>query len=129
MIKLANKSRNNRMFVDQLIRELAICINTGDKEINREMLMPSYKSHKENVNIYADNELYQQITRDSGCLWTPLSECLSKKTLDELDLMLQRAPHELTRCNSRSKIQDFIMEYTDLVDCHFDSLNYMTSIR
>ena len=116
------------MFFDQLIRELAICINTGEKSLNRELLMPMYKNHSANVNAYHDNIHYEQVSRDSGCLWTPLKECLSSKVLDALDNMLCNAPGDLMRCNSRSRIQKYMMEYTDLVDCHFDAMNTMQSI-
>lgn len=117
------------MFFDQLIKELAICLNTGEKSLNRLLFMPVYKNHSANANVYQDNEYYQQVSRDSGCLWTPLKECLSSKVLNALDNMLGNAPDDLIRCNSRSKIQNYIMKYTDLVDCHFESMNYMQSIN
>ena len=44
-IKLANRSRRNRVFFDDFIREMAICLNVGEAALNREQLFPTYVNH------------------------------------------------------------------------------------
>ena len=45
IIKLANRSRKNRVFFDQLIRMLAVELHLGSDELNRFHLMPVYVCH------------------------------------------------------------------------------------
>ena len=126
-IKLANRSRTNRMFFDHLIRELAICINVGDMALNREQLVPTYVKHSQAREL-VENEYYIQITRDTGCLYQPLGQILPSKLLDQIDKMLQQAPHHLKGSHSRKLITDYLSSCTDLTDCHYSALNLMQSI-
>lgn len=128
IIKLANRSRKNRIFFDNLIRELAICLNTGDTSLNRELLSPTYVNHS-HANAVDNKETYFRITRDSGMLMKPLGDILPCKLLDQLDAMLASAPACLKRSNSRSLIGDYLIQSTDLNDCHLSALNEMQSIN
>ena len=127
-LKLSARSRRNRMFFDNLIRELAICLNVGDTALNREELFPTYVNHAQAGELVND-EYYIQINRDTGCLFRPLAELLPNKTLDDLDALLAEAPPELKHCGSRRMITDYLSQRTDLADCHFSALNEMQSIR
>lgn len=127
MIKLANRSRRDRVFFDMLIRELAICLNTGDTSINRELLSPVYVNHA-HAGAAADDETYFQITRNSGIQFKPLCDILPDKLLGKLDHMLANAPACLKQSDSRQLIGDYIKQCTDLTDCHLSALNGMQSI-
>lgn len=127
-LKLANRSRKNRIFYDFLILYLAVELNLGTKAINRDELMPTYVSHAHAGDVRND-EYYVQITRNSGCIYRPCHEILSKKMLDQLDAILAEAPLELNHCGSRKMITDYLSLRTDLTDCHFVVLNQATSIR
>jgi len=127
-IALADKSRKNRVFFDNLIREIVICLNCGDTVINRELELPVYACHKYARTANGDDK-YFQITRDSGMFFKPLGEVLSEKYLDSIDQMLREAPSELKLCGKRALITSYISEVTDLTDCHFSALNQMTSIQ
>lgn len=126
-IKLANRSRTNRMFFDHLIRELAVCLNVGDTALNREQLVPTYVNHAQARELVED-ENYIQITRDTGCLYQPLAQILPCKLLDQIDEMLQQAPHNLKGSNSRKLITDYLSSCTDLTDCHYSAMNLMQSV-
>lgn len=126
-LQLANRSRKNRIFYDFLILDLAVNLNLGEKQLNRDLLVPTYANHAHAVNLNDEN--YCQITRDSGCLYRPYREILSSKMLDQLDAILAEAPPELNRCGSRKMITDYLSFRTDLTDCHYAALNQATSIR
>ena len=128
IIKLANRSRKNRIFFDHLIRELAICLNVGDTSINRKQLAPSYVNHSL-AGTVAEDENYFQLNRDTGCLFQPLENILPVAILDALDAMLQQAPPELKGSCSRKLITDYLTQCTDLTDCHYSALNMMQSIH
>ena len=126
MIRLANKSRSNRMFFDNLIKEMAICINCGYTSINREIELPSYRGihrRKEEGTIDTGNN-HQAIGFD-----TP-SKMLSLSTLNSIDYMLEEAKSKgMAGCNSRRMISAFIIAHTDLTDCHLCALNEMMSLE
>lgn len=123
-IKLANKSRGNRMFFDNLVKEIAICINVGYAAINRDLELPSYRGiRRRGEEATSHGSKVSSIGFD-----TPVG-MLSRKTLDAIDLMLQEAKSlRLEGCNSRRRISDFIIEHTDLTDCHLCALNEMMSL-
>lgn len=127
ILKLSNRSRKNRIFYDFLILDLAISLNGGEKQLNRALLAPTYVNHAHAANL--NDGCYCQVTRDSGCFYRPYHEILSKKMLDQLDVILADAPPELYRCGSRKMITDYLSLRTDLTDCHFVALNEMQSIR
>lgn len=122
-INLANKSRANRMFFDNLIKEIAICINVGDMAINRDLELPSYrgKSRRKGNDVVDIGNKSQAIGFD-----TPAG-MLSGKCIDAIDEMLRTA--NLKGCNSRQQISDFIKQHTDLTDCHLCALNGMMSLK
>lgn len=126
-IALANRSRKNRVFYDFLIRDLVVNLNCGEKQLNRDLLVPSYASHAHAANLNAEN--YCKVTRDTGCFYKPYTEILSKVILDQLDALLAEAPSELNHCGCRKMITDYLRQRTDLTDCHFSALNPMTSIQ
>lgn len=126
-IKLANRSRSNRVFFDHLIRELAICLNVGDTTLNREELVPTYVNHAHASNLVED-ENYIQLDRDTGCLFRPLAQILPRKLLDQIDEMLQQAPTSLKGSHSRKLITDYLSQCTDLTDCHYSAMNLMQSV-
>lgn len=126
-LKLANRSRKNRIFYDFLILNLAVELNLGSKALNRDLFAPTYVNHIHAANPNADN--YCRVTRDSGCLFLPYREILSKKMLDDLDVILAEAPPELYHCGSRKMITDYLSQRTDLTDCHFVALNQAVSIK
>ena len=127
MIKLANRSRKNRVFFDNLIRELAICLNTGDTYLNRELLSPVYVNHA-HAGAKAGEETYSQVNCSSGTMFKPLRDILPAKLLDDLDAMLANAPACLKQCDSRPPIGNYIKQCTDLTDCHLSALNEMQSL-
>lgn len=128
IIRLANRSRKNRIFFDHLIRELAICLNLGDTSLNREELVPTYCNHSQAGKVAFD-ENYIQLNRDTGCLFLPLVNVLPGSVLDTLDEMLLQAPPELKGCRSRKLITEYLSQHTDLTDCHYSALNQMQSIH
>ena len=128
IIRLANRSRKNRIFFDHLIRELAICLNVGDTSLDREVLVPTYVNHSMAGKV-RNNEYYCQITRDDGILFLPLYDILPSDLLDRLDEMLANAPANLKRCGSRKLITDYLSQCTDLTQCHYSALNQMQSIH
>ena len=125
IIKLASRSRKNRMFYDNLIMEMAICINCGDTTIYRDLEMPSYRgmgTRKCGEGIDMGN--HQAMGFDTPATMLP------KQTLDRIDNMLQEAKQQgLNGCNSQRRIADFIMQHTDLTDCHLTALNQMRSLK
>lgn len=126
-IKIANRSRKNRVFFDDFIREMVICLNVGEAALNREQLFPTYVNHAQAGKL-VENEYYIQITRDTGCLYQPLGQILSSKLLDQIDEMLQKAPRNLKGSHSRKLITDYLSSCTDLTDCHYSALNLMQSV-
>ena len=127
-LQLANRSRKNRIFYDFLILDLAINLNCGERQLNRDLLVPTYVNHAHASDL-RDDENYIQLGRDNGCLYHPYREILSRKMLDCLDAVLAEAPPELYHCGSRKMITDYLRQHTDLTDCHFVALNQATSIR
>lgn len=127
-IHLANRSRKNRIFFDQLIRELVICLNTGDVSLNRNLLMPTYVNHKLAGKISEDSN-YIKVNYATGLLFCPLSDVLHYKILDALDKMLFEAPLNLKHCNSRHLITEYLASCTDFNDCNFSALNEMQCLR
>ena len=113
-IKLANRSRSNRMFYDNLIKEIAICINVGDTAINRELELPSYRPMQgKSKDDIIHNSKTSVIGFDTPATMLPAS------VLDRIDGMLQEATRQnLTHYNSRRRISDIIKIHTDLTDCH-----------
>lgn len=100
------------MFFDNLIKEMAICINVGDTCINRDLELFSYRGKKQNIGFDTPGGM------------------LSDSTLTAIDLMLSEAMRQgLTGCNSRIRISDFIKQHTDLTDCHLCALNDMMSLQ
>lgn len=126
-IALANRSRKNRIFYDFLVRDIAINLNLGEKQLNRDLLAPVYANHSHAANLNDVN--YCQVTRDSGCFYLPYNKILSKEMLDQLDAILAEAPPELHHCGSNKMITDYLRQRTDLTDCHFTALNIMQSIN
>ena len=125
-ISLANKSRKNRMFFDHFIKELAICINTGACRVNRDIELPSYRGIQARklpgVIDYGNN--HAAVGFD-----TP-GTMLNPKTLNALDNMLCAAKEVgLTHCNSRKRIQYFLLAHTDLTTCHLTAINDMYSLK
>lgn len=126
MIKLANRSRKNRVLFDFLVLELVVEINLGTTSLDRDLLIPTYVNHEHAGNLSeADN--YVQLNRDTGCQFVPQGEALPSNLLADLDKMLRKAPPELKGCRSRKMITDYIRQHTDLTDCHFTALNQMAS--
>lgn len=128
IIKLANRSRKNRIFFDHLIRELAICLNEGDTSINRGQMAPTYVNHSM-AGTVTDDENYIQLNRDTGCLFQQIEKILPVSILDALDDMLWQAPPELKGSCSRKLITKYLTQCTDLTDCHYSALNMMQSIH
>ena len=87
MIRLANRSRRNRMFFDNLLKEIAICINTGAKAINHDIELPSYRggSRRKEEGVIDMGDNHQAIGFD-----TP-SQMLSRGTLRAVDAMVAEA--------------------------------------
>lgn len=112
------------MFYDSLIKDIAICLNTGEKELNRFLLHPSYRSPlKNDRETLSFGNSHQQIGFDSAISMLPV------KVLDAIDDMLADAPHDLCGSCSAIKIRDYIKACTDLTDCHCSTLNTMSSIQ
>lgn len=125
MIRLANRSRCNRMFFDNLLKEIAICINTGAKAINHDIELPSYRgmSRRKEEGVIDMGDNHQAIGFD-----TP-SQMLSRGTLRAVDAMVAEAASlGLAGCGSLQKISDYIKSKTDLTDCHLCALNEMMSL-
>jgi len=125
MIRLANRSRCNRMFFDNLLKEIAICINTGAKGINHDIELPSYRgvSRRKEEGVIDMGNNHQAIGFD-----TP-SQMLSRGTLRAVDAMVAEAASlGLAGCGGRQKISDYIKSKTDLTDCHLCALNEMMSL-
>ena len=125
MIRLANRSRCNRMFFDNLLKEIAICINTGAKGINHDIELPSYRgvSRRKEEGVIDMGDNHQAIGFD-----TP-SQMLSRGTLRAVDAMVAEAASlGLAGCGSRQMISDYIESKTDLTDCHLCALNEMMSL-
>ena len=108
-IALANKSRSNREFFDWLIRVLAVELNVGGKELSANLIIPSYSAKI----LYCDPD---------GKAWcfAKVSDYLSKKTINELNNMLKSAA---LKNEGLFKIRDYLLENTDLTDCHLTALN------
>lgn len=126
MIRLANRSRCNRMFFDNLLKEIAICINTGAKGINHDIELPSYRgiSRRKEEGVIDMGNNHQAIGFE-----TP-SKMLSLSTLNSIDYMLEEASSKgMAGCNSRRMISDFIIAHSDLTDCHLCALNEMMSLK
>lgn len=128
IIPLANQSRKNRVFFDNLVKELAICLNTGAESVNRDLQLPVYICHS-HAGQLANGDEYFQITRDSGMTFKPIGEVLGKTTLDAIDHMLREAPPLIRHSNNRTLITNHLSAFTDLTDCHFTALNEMSSIH
>ena len=124
IIKLANRSRKNRVFFDQLIRMLAVELHLGSDELNRFHLMPVYVCHS-HARETAHSEHYIQLNRDSGCLYQPLCEVLPAALIDQLEALLTDAPANLKGSKSKTLIGDYLKQHTDLTDCHLSALNEM----
>lgn len=125
-IKLANRSRKNRVLFDFLVLELVVEINLGTISLNRDLLIPTYVNHAHAGSLSeADN--YVQLNRDTGCQFVPQGEALPSNLLAALDKMLREAPAKLKGCRSRKMITDYLRQHTDLTDCHFTALNKMQS--
>ena len=125
MIRLANRSRKNRMFFDNLIKEIAICINVGYTTVNRTVELPSYRGlqRRKDEDVIDIGNNHQAIGFD-----TP-EDMLSPSLLRSIDGMLAEAKAEgLSGCGSRLQISKFIQEHTDLTDCHLCALNEMMSL-
>ena len=124
IIKLANRSRKDRIFFDQLIRMLAVELHLGSDELNRFHLMPVYVCHS-HARETAHSEHYTQLNRNSGCSYKPLCEVLPAALIDQLEALLADAPANLKGSNSRKLIADYLKQRTDLTDCHLSALNEM----
>lgn len=124
IIKLADKSRKNRILYDFLVLELVVETNLGTRHLDRDLLVPSYLNHQ-HAGKAQENEYYCKITRDDGCIFVPQGQAFPKQLLDQLDDLLRQAPPELKGCRSRKMITDYIRHHTDLTDCHFTALNQM----
>ena len=125
MIRLANRSRSNRMFYDNLVKEIAICINMGYPSINRELELPSYRgiSSRKGEDVIDIGNNHAAIGFD-----TPAG-MLPPAVLRAIDGMMEEAKKEgLAGCGSRRTISDFIISHTDLTDCHLSALNEMYSL-
>ena len=113
------------MFFDNLVKEIAICINVGDTSINRELELPSYRG----IQRRGEDDTISHGSHVSAIGFDTPVGMLSRKALDAIDLMLQDAKSlRLEGCNSRRRISDFIIEHTDLTDCHLCALNDMMSL-
>lgn len=126
MIALAAKSRKNRMFFDNLIKEIAISINVGDVTLNQNLELPSYRGmqRRKEENVVHIGSNHQAVGFD-----TPRS-MLTHTTLCALDALLGEAKDKgLKGCGSRQRIADFIISQTDLTECHLTALNEMMSLR
>jgi hypothetical protein len=113
------------MFYDSLIKDIAVCINVGDTRINRDLEHPSYRGiqrRKQEGTISQSNV--------SAIGFDTPDRMLPSSVLNNIDDMLQEAKRKnLTGCNSRRQISDFIMQHTDLTDCHLCALNDMISLK
>lgn len=125
IIRLANRSRSNRMFYDNLIKEIAICINVGDVKINRDIELFSYRGLQRRRREDAFG-----ISKTEAVGFDTPAGMLPVSVLDSIDLMLSSAKAAgLSHCNSRSVISNFIKMMTDLNDCHLCALNDMMSLK
>ena len=108
-IALANKSRSNREFFDWLIRVLADELNIGGKELSGDLILPSWI-----IKI--------TWTDPDGKKWFfgKVSDFLSKKVIKDLNNMLESAD---LKNAGLYKIRDFLLQHTDLTDCHLTALN------
>lgn len=106
------------MFFDSLIRCLAVEINIGSTELNRDLELPSYRS------VYSEGESLGSHVEKRG--WNTPREMLSSKILDAIDDMLKEARRQgLECCCDKIKISQFLWEHTDLNSCHTVALNEM----
>ena len=128
IIHLAAKSRKNRMFFDNVIKDIAICINIGQESIDPDLDMglPSYRGrnrrNEEGVTDIGNN--HQAVGFDT------MRQMLSPATVRAINDMLSLAKAEgLANCCDRRKISDFIQTHTDLTDCHLCTLNEMASLN
>ncbi|MBP5776716.1 MAG: hypothetical protein J6W56_04110 [Prevotella sp.] len=113
------------MFYDSLIKDIAICINVCDTRINRDLEHPSYRGIQRRKQ---EGAICQSNVSAIG-FDTP-AQMLPPSALNNIDDMLQEAKRRnLTGCNSRRQISDFIMLHTDLTDCHLCALNEMMSLN
>jgi len=113
------------MFFDNLIKEMAICIHVGDTRINRELELPSYRGR----NRRLDDDVVDFGNNHQAIGFDTPAGLLSKQTLDAIDAMLELAAAEgLTGCASRQRIAGFIIQHSDLTDCHLVTLNEMVSL-
>ena len=124
IIKLANRSRKNRMFFDNLILELAICLNVGDTTLNRDLMLPSYRGIQTRCN---DKEAIS-LSKVAAVGFNTPRQMLPTPTLDAIDRALREAPPQLKGCGSIRLIKNYISAFTDLNDCHLTALNTMQSI-
>ena len=118
-IKLANRSSKNRMFYDNLIKEIAICLHCGDRILNRELQLPSYRG----TNTRLKDKEAISLTKNEAMGFDTPRDMLPVATLDQIDRMLSEAPCRLMRCKSREPITEYIKQRTDLTDCHLTALN------
>ena len=121
IIKLSNRSRKNRMFFDNLVRELAICIKCGDLTLNRDIELPSYRGKQTRCR----DPKAVSLTKTEAVGFDTPRRMLPEATLDAIDLMLSDAPRHLRYYKSREDIADYIKQRTDLTDCHLTALNEM----
>lgn len=116
MIRLEKMSSKNRAFVDALLRVLAVELNVGSKELNRELEVECYAS---TFDTGADNIGLNVAKRR----WVRIGDKLSARCMAEIDRML--ADGALEGCCDRIKISDYIIANSDLTDCHLTALNEM----
>lgn len=109
MIKLQNTSRRNREFMDSFLRYLAVEMNIGSTEINGDLLLNSYTPKFE-----FDGKLYN---------WASINQILSKRAIKGINDMLCLAKTENIRNGGIYRFREFIMDNTDLNDCHLTALN------
>ena len=118
-IKLANRSRHNRNFYDNLIRTIAVEINIGSPSLNRDVELWSYRS----VHDMEAEDFGSHVEKRG---WDTPRKMLPEKTLDAIDAMLAVAVQQgFEGCCDKPRIMAFIKEYTDLTDCHLTALNEM----
>ena len=122
ILKLANASRRNRLFFDNLFREIAICIHTGDTEINRDIELPSYRGRGRRL----ERDVIP-ISKDEAMGFDTPRSLLSATVLGNIDRLLHKARESgLNRCRDRIRVSTFIIAHSDLTDCHLTALNEMT---
>ena len=114
------------MFFDSFIKEFAICINTGACRVNRDIELPSYRG----IHARMLPGVIDYGSNHAAVGFNTPGTMLNPKTLNALDNMLCAAKEEgLTHCNSRKRIQDFLLAHTDFTTCHLGALNEMLSIQ